>query len=368
MSKNSREVPFTEAVERILELARERADSEKKVRGVLNDVYVFDLPVREDWSFLMNTTSLTFTQEYATGNATINTGGSTVTFSSDVTIDSSMVGRKIKFTDNDYVYDIVSMSGNTGAVIGPTLSGTVNISAGAYSIFRQVYPLASDFDRFPKNGGFHLFQGGKKRVVPEKDYQAATNEYSPDVSTTLDYCYLAGVDTAGNRLVVFVPPIKDTISGEYDYVKKLRPLRETTDGTVSVSASDTTVFGTSTNFANANTGDYFRIDAFGTGNDSEWYRIVAINGTALTLQTAFGNSGATGARYTVSSVPETPAMFHLGIMHGGLARILGDQNDPMAASYAQQYANVMSDGKRIYKTRVYPSQVNLIAEDWQYRR
>ena len=370
MSKNVSDIPFTELVERSSQLAAIREDVEKKVRGIVNDIYLNDIPRKEDWSFLLATSSITFTQEYSTGNATINTGGATVTFSSDVAIDSAMIGRKIKFSSNDYGYTITAMSGTTGAVIGPTLSGTVNISAGAYNIFQPVYSLNGDFDRFLKNGGLHYFSGWRKVSIPETAYQDYIDNFSSDTTETQAHCRVVGVDTAGNRLVEVIPPPKSTISTEYDYIRRLSPMRETTAGLIAnIDSSGTAVRGNaSTLFAEATTGDYFRIDAFGTGADSEWYPILAISGTGITLRTAFGNSGATNASYTIASNPRMPTMLHTAILYGAMIQLTASQNDPMAPGYKQEYSSILSDGKRIYKTRIYSKEMKTIAEDYLYRR
>ena len=371
MSKNIREIPLTEMVERIHELARIREEVSKKVRGVVNDIYVRDIPRKEDWSFLIATSSLTFIQEYTTGNATINTSGSTVTFSSTVTVDSTMIGRKIKFASNDYVYNVSGLSSSTGITISPPLSGTQNISGQSYSMFQPIYALAGDFERFPKNGGLHIFQGGQKKTVMEQSYQHYVDNFIPSANDNTDFCRLVGNDTAGNRLIEVVPPPKNALSAEYDYYRQVYPMRETTSGLIgNISASGTSVIGDSnTRFTEARTGDYFRINNFGTGSDSEWYRIIAISGNSgLTLQTAFGLSGATSAGYTICSSPDIPTMIHPGVMYGALAAILADQDDPMALAYKQEYANVLTDGKRIYKTRTYNKEIATIAEDYQYRR
>ena len=370
MSKTIAEIPFTEIVERVSQLLGIREDVEKKVRGVVNDVYLSDIVRKEDWSFLIATSSITFIERFNTGNATINTGGSTITFSSDVTIDSAMVGRKIKFNENDYVYDIVGMSGTTGAVIGPTLSGTRNILAGAYNIFQPTYPLNADFDRFPKNGGLHHFSGGKKVVIPEKAYQDYIEDYSPTPSEIQESCRVLGTDTAGNRLVEVTPPPQSAISTEYDYLRRIPPMRETTAGLIgNIDADGTAVRGDSnTKFAEATTGDYIRIDALGTGADSEWYPILAINGTGITLRTAFANTGVTSAGYTIASAPRIPTMLHTGILYGTIVTLAAGQNDPMVTGYKNEYAIILSDAKRIYKTRIYSKELGTVAEDYLYRR
>lgn len=370
MAKNISHLPFTEIVERAIELGRVREEVRGKVRGIVNDVYVRDIPQKEDWSFLLARTSLTTVVSYNSGNATIQPGSSTVTFSSDVVTSSSMTGRKIKFSGNDYVYDVVSMSGTTGLVVGPPLSGGESLTGVSYEVFQTTYSLTSDFDRFPKNGGLHRFSGGGKQVIPEKGYDYYLSNFSATPNDNTQFCIQFGSDTAGNQRLELSPPTKSELSLEYDYVVRLRPLRETTAGLIgSVSASGTSVTGDSdTLFTEATTGDWFRINAFGQGANSEWYRIIEIsNASTMTLATAFGLSGATSAGYTISSAPQYPTAIQPAILYGTIAQVAADQDDPMVVAYNLKYAQVLSDGKRVYKSRHYQQDIATIAEDYRYR-
>jgi len=369
MAKNISDIPFTEIVERAIELGRVREEVRGKVRGIVNDIYVRDIPQKEDWSFLISRSTITANAEYSTGNATATTGGTTVTFDSTATMESSFTGRRIKISGNDYVYD-VTFQHTTALTISPPLSGTENVSGVSYSLFRSTYPLASDFDRFPKNGGLHKFSGGSKSVIPEKGYDYYTANFSSTPTDNPEFCIMFGTDTANNRLVEVVPPLKSAISLEYDYIHKLNPLRETTAGFIgSVSASGTAVTGDSnTLFTEARTGDYFRINAFGQGANSEWYRIISItNRSTMTLATAFGLSGATSAGYTICSAPQIPTAIQPALLYGTIAQVGADQNDPMAIVYNTKYAQVLSDGKRVYKSRLYQQDIATIAEDFRYR-
>ena len=369
MSKNVNDIPFTEIVERSIELGRVREEIRGKVRGIVNDIYVRDIPQKEDWSFLFSRSTITLDSEYVTGTVSANNGGTTATFSSNVTMLSSFTGRRLKISGNDYVYD-VTFQGTTALTISPPLSGSQNSSSQSYSLFKTSYPLAGDFDRFPKNGGLHQYQGGSKRVIPEKGYDYYTANFSSTPNDNTNFCILFGTDTAGNRQVEISPPSKSAISLEYDYIHRLNPLRETTAGLIgSVSASGTSVTGDSnTKFTEARTGDYFRVDALGKSSNSEWYRIISIvNNSTLTLSTAFGLSGVTSAGYTISSVPQMPTSIHPAILYGTIAQIDADQDDPMAQVYAVKYAQVLSDGKRVYKSRLYQQDIATIAEDYRYR-
>lgn len=369
MAKNIKEIPFTEMTERTSQLTRSREDVAEKVRGIINDQYVREFPMKEDWNFMIARTSLIFTGEFITGTVSANTGDSTLTFSSDVTTTSAMTGRKIKINANDYPYDITGMSGTTGLTITPNINGVNNIAGQTYSIYQPFYPLAQDFNRFPKDGGLHIFKGGRKQVLPEQSYQVYTDDFTTSPNDNQDFCRVIGSDTAGNSILEVVPPPKTGLGSEYDYYKELRPMRQTTGGLVAVAANATTVFGDSnTEFAEVTTGDFFRINAFGTHGDSEWFKVLARNGTALTLNLAFGVTGATSAGYTVCSAPDIPPMLHSAIMYGAVTQILADQNDTMTVQYNSKAASVLSDGKRIYKTRLYSKQVHQISEDFNYRR
>lgn len=371
MSKNTRELPFTEIVERVSENMRIRSDQEKKVRGIINDVYVRDIPRKEDWSFLVVSSTVTTVEEYTTGNATINTGGTTITFSSTFVASSSFIGRQIKISGNDYVYELDGQSGSTGMTIQPPFSGNQNVSGAPFSIFEAKYSLAGDFDRFPKNGGLYKFQGGAYEVIPEYSYQDFRTEYSPSTTNTPTRCILLGADTAGNRIVEISPPAKIAVSLPYDYYKVLRPMRETTGFLTSIGTSQTAVTGSSgfSLFTEAVTGWYLRVDAFGTGADSEWYPIAAITTRSnLTLAVSFGLSAAGTTMFTLCPAPDMPVRMHPAVMYGAMTQIAADQNDPLVQGYMLKYAEVLSDGKILYKTRTYSQQVSLMAEDYLYRR
>lgn len=370
MSKNQTVIPFTELVERVSELARERVDVMSKVRAVVNDIYTREIPRKEDWSFFLVSSTITLQQEYNTGTVSATTGGTTATFSSTVSLSSSNTGMKLKVTGNDYLYDVTFLQ-TTALTISPPFSGTVNAVSYNYSLFKPFYSLAPDFDRFPKNGGLINFNGSSEEIIPEMAYQDWPGQYNTSPQNTPSYCRIIGTDTAGNSLLEVTPPPKIAKSLRYDYLIQPKTMRETTSGTIgSISASGTAVVGDSnTRFTEANTGDYFRIDAFGKAGDSEWYRIIAISGNSgLTLQTAFGLSGATSAAYTICSAPQMPSKMHPAILYGSLVQLAADQDDPMTQSYNLKLAEVLSDGKRTYKTRIYNQDIHNMGEEYLYRR
>ena len=371
MSQNIPEIPFTELVERASQLARERANVEQKVRGIVNDVYVRDIARKEDWNFFLVNSALTLTENFNLGDITVTTGNTTAIFSSVVTVDSSFTGKQLKIDGNDYVYNVTFQSASS-CLINPPLSGNQNVTSAPYNLFKSLYSLAPDFDRFPKNGGLINYRGSAEDIIPEKPYQEFTRESNSTPTDTPSFCRIYGTDTAGNQLLEVNPPPKIAKSLRYDYFIRPKIMREITGGTVQIGGGGTTVIGDAASFsyfASAVTGDWLRIDAYGVAADSEWYRVIAVNNnSSLTLQTAFNVSGVTSAAYTLCSAPQMPAKMHPAVLYGTILQLVVDQDDPMTQAYMIKLAEVLSDGKRLYKSRVYNQTIHSDAEDWMYRR
>ena len=367
MSKNTDVLPFTEIVERVREIARIDSENDKsRGRGAVNDIYVRKIPAEEDWTFLLAGSSITCTAPYTTGVATVNTQAASVTFAGGAVIGTDMIGLRLKFNSNPDVY-ILSGTGT----INPPLSGNTNLSSDAFSIFQPIYALAPDFDRFPKNGGLIFYQGGRMTAIPEVKEQTYYRDYTPSPSSVPATCRLVQAGTEGVQYVEIQPPPQKAYNFGYEYEKRPVIMRETTGGLVTVSAGATvaTFFGAA-RLSEATTGMFFRVDAFGKGADSEWYRVIAIsqaNSTA-TLQVAFAVSAAVSAGYTLCHAPDYPVKLHPAIMQGAITVVTADQNDPLFKFYDEKYRESINDAKRTFKTRIYKQEVETIFEDWMYRR
>lgn len=370
MAKNTQEIPVTEIVERVKSLGRAGRNTDSKIRGVVQDVYLREIPSKFDWNFMLVSSGLTTIEQYNDGTASINTGATAVTFA-NASITAAMVGRKFNITGDGAIYEVTSMSSTTSCTITPPYQATQNASNQAYTIFQPTYALARDFERFPKPGGIYRQIGNEKKVLEELQYRPYLDTYR-NTPTTPEKCRIVGQDTAGNTLVELVPPPANAENWGYDYFKQLRPLIETTAGTISnIQANATTVTGnTNTRFTEATTGDWFRVDALGTGADSQWYRIIAIaHDSSLTLATAFANTAITSlANYTIARAPEMPTRMHIAVVYGALRSLELDQTDENYLFYHTQYAQVMSDSKKIYMSRPYNQEVTGVHEDYMYRR
>ena len=372
MSRLTSDIPFTEIVERIAQISRLASKNDwSRIRGAVNDIYVREIPSKEDWSFLLVSSAITCVEEYDTGTATVNTAGTVVTFGGGFTVDSGFIGRKIHFNDNANVYDITAVSAASVTITPPLAQGT-NISGGAFSIYQPIYALAGDFDRFPKNGGLKLYQGGRVTPVPERSLREYYNEVTPFPSTP-QYCRLVSqVGTDDTTKVELYPPPSTAIVLPYEYIKRLDPLYDTTAGNIMFLDAGSTVVAGSVGFSRfteASTGWYFRVNAFGDKEESEWYRVATItHNSSLTLGTAFGLSGATTTGYTLSPIPQIPSKVQAALIYGGVRAILADQNDPTVVLMGSMYNAIIQDARKNYKTRIYNQEVESIAEDFQYRR
>jgi hypothetical protein len=374
VSKTTAETPYTEIVERVMSLGRVNANAIEKVRGIVQDIYTRDIPTKHDWNFLFVSSAITTVGQYNTGTVSATTGSNILTFSSDVVLIDSMNGRKVKLAGNQVTYEIDSI-GTSVVRIAPVFLGENNITAGSYTIFQPTYALAADFDRFPKDGGIYKWSGQAKERLPETPYQEYVENYASQPSNP-DAVRIVGQDTAGNTLVEFIPAPKDARVYSYDYLMRLQPLQETSTNLVrGVSSKAVTValLGT-TQYTeittDSKTVNFFRVDALGKGQDSQWYPVLSYQGdSSHTLRTVFAASAITSsANYTISQVPKMPTMLHPAIMYGTLAHIMADQNDPNAALYLGRYAQVLSDAKRIFVTRTYSQDIHGIQEEWEYRR
>lgn len=365
---NIRILPFSEIVERVQDLGRSNADTKQRIRGIVNDVYTLDIPKEYDWSFLKASSAISVIAEHKSGYASATTQNTAVVLQSSNTISAAYTGRKIKFNGNADIYDF-TFSQTTGGTISPPLSGITNVSTGGYTIYQNIYTLPADFDRFPVNGGLLFYSAGQPKPLPElldDDYYEQVNA-SP-VSTP-DSCRLVGYDTAGNRQVEIIPPPSQVYILLNEYIKTLPPMSENTMGTVVITSNQTAVTGTNTIFTQMNTGDYLRFNPFGQGADSVWYQINAISSdTNLTLASNFRKDSSVSGSFTICSAPKMPYRLQDALIYGSLRKLLPDDKDPMLAYADKEYTKIIVYNKNLEQSRHAKDNVELIAEDYDYRR
>ena len=212
------------------------------------------------------------------------------------------------------------------------------------------------------------YDGGKQTLIPEKHEQRFEEEYTPGPSTP-EECRVLAPGTDGVYRVELTPPPKGILLFQNKYIRELDPLRETTAGTATIDAGSTGVTGHSALFTEAQSGWYFRVDVFGTHDDSEWYRISSItNDSTITLSSAFGLSGATSASYSVSAAPVMPPLMHRAILYGSVMDVMSDQNDPTFVQMGSKMTATIQKARVLWKTRIYSQEIETMAADFTYRR
>lgn len=365
---SGRFLPFSEIVERVSDLTRSNADVKGRIRGIVNEVYTLDIPKEYDWSFLKASSAISVIAEHKSGYASVTTQDTAVVLQSSNTISAAYTGRKIKFSGNPNIYDF-TFSQLTGGTISPPLSGITNVSTGGYTIFQNIYALPADYDRFPVNGGLLFYSGGQPTPLPELLDDDYYEQVSASPSSTPDNCRLVGYDTAGNRQFEVLPPPSQVYILLNEYLKVLPPMSENTMGTAVITSNQTAVTGTGTVFTQMNTGDYLRFDPFGKGADSVWYQINAISSdTNLTLATNFRKDSSVSGSFTICSAPKMPYRLQDALLYGSIRKLLPDEKDPMLAYADKEYAKIIVYNKSLEQSRHAKDDIELIAEDYNYRR
>lgn len=364
-------IPFTELFERLMTLGKlDSFNNEDFAKGLVNDAYIRSLPGLNDWNPLVIDGFLSVTPMYIVGTVAVTAGGTTITgsgttWTSDMTNDR---GWKITFASLNIVYQFTYTSATTGT-INPPLEGNVNLSAQSYVLFRDEYALPPDFDRFLKNGSIYVQQGGRTyNVIGELPRDQFREQFIPLPSDPIFRSILTRMDSNGNRLVRLNPPPKSAMVYPYEYVPKIAPMKEYTEGTIAVTSGSSTVTGVGTQFAlNVQIGQYFRVDTIGRGDSSKWYKILSVDSTTqITLETNYQDGAESGVEYTICSAPTSfPPEFHEFILYEAVSVAVATSADPNTQVMIAKRSEVLSRLNRTYKSRRTNSQIKV--EDDGYR-
>lgn len=364
-------IPFSELFERLMSLAKiDSFNNEDFAKGLINDAYTRSLPGLNDWNPLITEGYLTMSAYYSTGTVAISAAGTALT-GTGTTWTSGMTtnnGWKIKFAGVDNIYSFTYLSATT-ATISPALEGATNLSGATYKLFRDEYALASDFDRFLKNGSIYVQQGGRTyNTIGELPRDQFREEFMPDPSDPIFRAMLTRVNSSGYRMVRLNPPPQTAKVYPYEYIPKLAPMSEYTTGTVAVTNASTTVTGTGTQFSsNVVAGQYFRVDSIGQGDSSKWYQIANVtSATQITLSSAYLDSAESGTDYTICSAPTgLPTEFHEFILYEAVSVATASSADANTEVMIAKRSEILARLNKNYKSRRTNSQVRV--EDDGYR-
>lgn len=329
--------PFTQVVDDCMKDSRESSGEDgvrSKYRSRVNQFYMRDLPMFGEHKFWRRIGSITLTTEYKTGTVAISAGGTTVTGTSTVWT-SAMTGRKFTVSGNDEVYDFTYVSATSGT-ISPAFTGSAAVTGKSYSIFQDVYDLASDFLRITDEPGFYYHSSnGAYQMVRQVDDILWRSNYTATTSDFANYWREYPNRTAAGLQQVWItpPPASTSRILRYEYIKALAELHEVTTGTATTAAASTSVTTSTDISARINTNMYFRSNPDGT-----WVRITAVSGTTLTLASAYPTTN-TAKNYAVSDVPDMPNEMQGILRQGGNFLTAMEQESAMLGTHFGRLSN-----------------------------
>jgi hypothetical protein len=294
---------------------------------------------------------------YTTGTVSASVGGTTVT-GSGTTFTSAMTaeaGYKITIGGNRDIYTFEYVSATSGT-ISPALSGPNAASGATFKIFKDEYDLASDFDRFLKNGSIYVNADGRNRdVIKEVPRDMFREDFVNAATDPIRRAMLTRINSVtGNRMVRLNPYPKVAYNYPYEYFPKITSMADYTTGTIGVTNASTAVTGTDTLFStNVAAGEYLRVDGTGIADSSIWYKIASVtNDTALVLESAYAGETESSLEYTVSQAPTSfPSEFHEFILYDALMIETGEQGDPNSAAFTIRREGILATLKLNYKSR-----------------
>jgi hypothetical protein len=314
--------PFTEIFEVIQgELVREAASNqEDKFKGLINQVYLNELPSILPEDYIKKEGFITLFSEYTTGTVTVGSGttgvkGASTSWTSALDNFLLSVGGFNRVQRMTYSADTqLNFQNSLSWVEG---SGT----ALSYSLYQDRYQLPSDFSYMisddPEDpcvvsryvGNSQLFLDPLNNDEFERQFNGVIGDlwaYTVKWVAETPYILTLSAPSAGDIL-------------RYWYIPQLTTLIEYTAGTITLTTTTAVIGAGMLWTANINTAlntYYIRNDADGSGSASKWYKILTVvNDTAMTLSSAFGGTTGTGQSYTISEVSKWPARFDDAILY-----------------------------------------------------
>lgn len=268
------------------------AAAQRKIYRAIEGAYR-ELADASQWSYLQTQARISTVAPYQTGTVAYTNSSRTLTLTGGAFPSWAAFGL---VRISNVIYRVVSMTDTTHLVLSTDLNPGADIASGtSYSLFRESYPLPSDFRA--------IGEIQRPQFLPDLVYLTAQRwqkqrQVLSQVGRPSAYSVFGDPWNPGGMALFFspAPDIADT----YDFVYLRRPralaVREEFVGTISISASGTTVTGVGTGFTSAMVGSIFRASANSTTIPSGFAgdnpaaiesRITAVaSATSLTIEDA----------------------------------------------------------------------------------
>jgi len=362
-----RRLPFIEIVERVQkELLRDGASgNEAKYKGIVNSLYLYDIPPDIDWRHMRKESTITTVADYTTGYVT-DASSTTITGDSDCAWTSANSNTLlIKLSGYDELYRCTYSSSTSLTIDRSWIGDAISSDEVSYVLFQDRYALTSDFDRMILDSDKAVFywQDGKKIYLK---YRSLEEFESQQVYQPNDPQYYTIKWINGDPYLFIDAPDTESRTLHYYYIPSLKRMVEYTTGSISTLANGgTAVTGSGTDFDGfvmdtTNYDYYFRIDDDGTGSSSVWYKISSADSdTGITLVDTYGGTSISGgsSSFTISVVSLLPSGLDLAIVYGAAVVGAAEQdNVSQVKIWSASFDRIMDKYKSIESKKEYGQQ------------
>lgn len=346
---------FEDAVDFVLDSfgmersARNLRNAKRAILAALNE-----LPNKRNWAYYYRRFPIVTVEPYSTGTVTYDhTGGS---HERQLTLSGGTWPTWAAFGTvniNRNFYNVESRKSDTVLTLDSVTNPGADLSASAYQIFRDNYPLPDDYlamDRLVDLTGVGL---ALTHVSPGDYHQAARIQRQLGMPTY--FTIQRSLDERSKNALFFGPPPRQIRSYEFMYRAQPRALRTERYATGTVTNSGTTITGVGTAFTQDHVGSVIRFSSNGNaptsvvGNlqaddnqFSEQRTIVSVeSATSLTINNAT-TQNYSGVGYTISDpIDIEPAVMLLVFQRLAEYHMsVYEKDDPNKIAYRQRVADM----------------------------
>ena len=211
------------------------------------------------WTYFYARGRIATVASYSTGTITYTNSTRTLTLASGTWPTWAAYGTVVI---SSTAYEVASRSSSTDLILTQQNNPGADIAAGtSYTIYRDTYPMPVDFlaaDQFVSIGtsiSYPAYCHPTEWLIPQQLLQ------SP--GTPRRYCFRADPNYFGSLAVSFHPAPDSTYNYDFIYQRRPRPLliEDYNTGTVSATASGTTLSGSGTTWTSSHIGSVIRLAA-----------------------------------------------------------------------------------------------------------
>lgn len=200
-------------------------DDATKIKAWLNEAYKFVCALA-NWPWLLKNGTVQTVADITNLTASVNAAATAVTLSATHT-PTLANDYMIRFdaTSDDWYLITAHTAGTDALTISPAYVGSTNLSAGACTIRKVFYSLATDVDRIV----------GMRQAISDSKIENVSvqtfDRYLPDPTATGDPLYYAymGLDSSKSHRITFYPTPSSKLNVQYRYYQRITELSGDSD-------------------------------------------------------------------------------------------------------------------------------------------